>query len=475
MTTCGRRSRDAGSILPIVLVLTVVLSLVVIALAEYASGTLRLGQVAEASADRLATANGAMDNALEDVQRNTSACLLFDQDYSVTDTINGITADITCDWTGGDPGILDDFALIITGDGAGRSGHLLTVTNAASTEKIFEGPVYMAAPPSSTTMNLQAPLTIKNGDLYYTSTPSPCPGAVAVPGNLTLTPSGYAIKCKPDTWTTLFQGRKPPEPDVDGLPLQDGNDRPDPDANGCYIWPHGKYTSAPNLANQSYNYFSSGDYYFENVGTWTLNNAFVLMGWPGSTGPSIDGPDPHDSFANNPCRDAWNDADQSGAALYLGGNSAVEVDQGSTFEVSGSAHGLYNVGIQALETEGVPSTVRGNGTIVSTGSGSNKQISVQGLVWAPYASFVFDLISNEAVAALTGGAVVGELSAGASASASNFVIRVDTQPTENVLNLTATAVKDGSTSVRTVLDVRTGGNSTSYAIKSRRVVALTPE
>jgi hypothetical protein len=479
MTTNHRRPRrDEGAVLPLVLLLSVVMALVVVALADYASSTLELGKVAESSADRLATANGAMDNALEDIQRNASICLLFGQNYSLTDTINGIKADITCDWGGNEPDILDDFALIITGDGAGRTGPLLTITNAAGTDKIFEGPVYMASPPSGTSMDLQAPLTIKNGDLYYSS--SPCPGAVAKPANLTITPAGYTLKCRPFDWFTLFQGKKPPEPPVTTYTLIDdtvlGPDhRPDQDANGCYVWPPGRYTTAPSLANQSYNYFASGDYYFDNLNSWTLNNAFVLMGWPGASGPGIDGPDPHDTLANNPCRDAWNETDHSGAAVYLGGNSRIQISQGSTFEVSGKSHGDYVVGIQALEAAGVASSVHGNNAIVSTGSGSNKQISIQGLVWAPYAAFVFDLVSNEAVAALTGGAVIGELSAGASASANNFLIAVGTQPTESDLILTATAVKDGSTSVKTVLKVRSAGTSTSYAVQSRRILQLTPE
>jgi len=247
------------------------------------------------------------------------------------------------------------------------------------------------------------------------------------------------------------------------------------DSLGCNIWSPGRYTSPPVLSNHSYNYFKSGNYYFDNLGMWDIDSAFVLMGWPGSSGPGIDGPDSHDTFANNPCRSAWTEpANQTGATLYLGGNSNVRVSQNATLEISGKAQGLYNVGIQALEGPGA-STVRGDQTIVSTGSGSNKQISVQGLVWAPYASFVFDLISNDAVAALTGGAVVGELSAGASASANNFVISVDTQPTTSVLNLTATAANGGTTSVRAVLDVRTSGVSSSYGIRSRRVVGLTPE
>ena len=78
-------------------------------------------------------------------------------------------------------------------------------------------------------------------------------------------------------------------------------------------------------------------------------------------------------------------------------------------------------------------------------------------MWAPYAALEFDLISNDAVAALTGGAVVSELSAGASANANNFLIRVATKPANKVLNLTTTtpaANGQGSTSVRSVVTVQ---------------------
>ena len=84
---------DEGSILMLVLVFSVSLALVVVALATYASTTLRLGQVAERSSDRLASANGAMDSALEDLERGVGPCMLFGQDYTVTDSVNDMKSD----------------------------------------------------------------------------------------------------------------------------------------------------------------------------------------------------------------------------------------------------------------------------------------------------------------------------------------------------------------------------------------------
>ena len=236
------------------------------------------------------------------------------------------------------------------------------------------------------------------------------------------------------------------------------------------------------LDNQSYNYFRSGDYYFNNIGNWNISSAFTLFGYPGDTGPGIDGFKPNDTFANNPCNNAWTaDPNVSGATIYLGGNTQITVDQNSTFEVSGRERSGQNIAIQALATSGSgrnPSTIQGDQKIITTGPGANKQMSIEGLVWAPYAGLEFDLISNDAVAALTGGAVVSELVAGASANANNFLIRVATKPANKILHLTTTAASPngkGSTTVRSVVRVQRDGAATSYAVESRRIVGLTPE
>jgi hypothetical protein len=156
----------------------------------------------------------------------------------------------------------------------------------------------------------------------------------------------------------------------------------------------------------------------------------------------------------------------------VGGDSSITIEENAALEISGRNQGAYRVGIQALESTGVPSTLTGEDRVVLSGPGSNKQLSVQGLVWAPYTGFEFDLIANDAVGALTGGAVVSELSAGASAQANNFLITVGTQPSSSSLVFTATAQNSGTTIVRTVLTYRTDG---FYELTSRRVINLTPE
>ena len=86
-------------------------------LATYASATLRLGQVAERSSDRLASANGAMDSALEDLERGVGPCKLLGQDYTVTDSVNGLKSAVDCNWVGGRFNVGDLFAVVMTGAG----------------------------------------------------------------------------------------------------------------------------------------------------------------------------------------------------------------------------------------------------------------------------------------------------------------------------------------------------------------------
>ena len=484
--------RDRGSVLPLVLVFSVALALVVGALATYATSTLKLGQAAERASDRLASANGAMDSALEDLERGVGPCLLFGQDYTITDTVNDLTSEVECTWVGGRFNVGDLFAVVMTGAGAGRGGPLLNVTNggsSANAEKIFEGPVYIADTPradgTDPSMQMSATLSVKNADLSYST--SDCGSATpSMPSLLSIIPVGYGTQCYQEPWSDpeMFGSFTPPEPGINAtnFPNQPATNPPVTDSSGCRIWSPGTYTSPPSLDNQSYNYFRSGDYYFNDIGNWNLSSAFTLFGYPGATGPGIDGFKPGDTFANNPCNNAWsNDPDLSGATLYLGGNTQITVDQNSTFEVSGRERSGQNIAVQALRASGSgrnPSTIEGDQRIITTGPGTNKQMSIQGLVWAPYAALEFDLISNDAVAALTGGAVVSELTAGASANANNFLIRVATKPADKILNLTTTAASPngrGSTSVRSVVRVQRDGAATSYAVESRRIIGLTPE
>ncbi len=495
---------DQGSILLMVLVITVVLSLVVVGLATYASGTLRYGQVVESSADRLAAANSAMDNALEDIRRGTSPCTstTFTNgtsfSYGLSDPINGIRPTITCTVVGNDVTPVDAFALILTGaerNSGDQTGELLTVTGAASDIKKVHGPIYLAEPPRVSTpnqsINLSANLEIQDGNIEYstTGTCSPPPAIDLVVGpskKIVFNPTvGYSAVCGPGTWQSRFLPLKPTDPTINAanFPLQ-SSARPLPlvTANGqCYVWRPGQYNNAPDLGE--YNYFASGDYYFNDINTWTMQNAFVLFGWPGGTGPSIEdnkvnsnGKPAHTVNAlTNPCHDAWSSDTQIGAAVYMGGHSAINMASNASLEISGRVHDGYYIGLQALDASSVRSTISGDERILSTDAGNQKQLSVQGLVWAPYAGFEFSNIANDSVEALTGGAALSELELGAAAGTNGLAITVQSQPSVTTYYITAAATNSGTTTVRSHIQYRVEGQAKLVAVISRRVVGLTPE
>jgi hypothetical protein len=481
----GCRRRDRGSVLPIVLVVSVVLAVVVVAVAEYSATTLRYGGVVEDSADRLATANGAMDNALEEFERGASACTLTalaiggGYTYTLADTINGMFPTVTCQVVGGQLNVVDALAAIVTGEGVPAGDPLLLVFNGGGSEnarKTLTGPVYLAREPSDTSMDLDGLLTIREGDLWYTN--SVCPTTPTLPSRLTISPDGYGTRCRTESWLTLFADRKPPVPDnLASLPT--GTASPGvahATANGtCYVWEPGYYAAVPSLAANSYNYFRSGVYYFAS-GQMDISKRYVQMGHPGDDGPSLPG-DP-DSFTNNPCYERWHDPvhepDALGASVYLGGDARFYIPtNGGSLEISGRTHAGYSIGVQALEPgdPGFGESTVGLSPALIYSDGNNADVAVHGLVWAPYA-WVDLRVVNSSVGALTGGVVVAKLTVGTPANTPGFVLSVQTQPSTIDYAITTTAVNDGSTQVRTYLTYRTDG---FYELTSRRVVGLTPE
>ena len=65
---------DRGSVLPLVLVVAVVLSVVVVALAKYVTADLEYSRVAEARAERQASATSAITYGVERVRLGQTLC-----------------------------------------------------------------------------------------------------------------------------------------------------------------------------------------------------------------------------------------------------------------------------------------------------------------------------------------------------------------------------------------------------------------
>ena len=105
--------------------------------------------------------------------------------------------------------------------------------------------------------------------------------------------------------------------------------------------------------------------------------------------------------------------------------------------------------------------------IISTGTGNNKEFASQGLVWAPKGRIELGNITNSSVVQLHGGAVVAKFHIGANASINGYVIEVPSSPVSQMLMLTSTATKSGTTSIRAIVEYRA---PSEVAVKSWRIV-----
>ena len=113
-------------------------------------------------------------------------------------------------------------------------------------------------------------------------------------------------------------------------------------------------------------------------------------------------------------------------------------------EVSGRLQSGRLIGIHTLETAGIPSSIQGDAVkMIEVGPGSNKQLSIEGLMWAPYATMDFRNVSNDAVAAINGGAVLSEVFLQAPASANNFLVTNGSGVGNRRMEFIATATSPG--------------------------------
>jgi hypothetical protein len=482
----GRRlQRDRGAVLPMVLVVAVILAAVVAAVATYTAGTLRSGQVVESRADRLSAADGAMEDAIEqlELRRNMGAlCGTLAGDgsgvnFDFPSTINQASVRVNCRIVGGMLPPVDGWALVITGLGPGGtplpSGPSLEFTNGGKPE--IKGPVYMHDP-STSWMTFAQETTIVEGDIWYPDTSCANAGGkdpadvnfersgITVHGNLDFDPTTRGVYCMNQTWQQLFGSVGPVVPDFSTAPVD-----PVPDTTtipGCTVWSPGVYDTAPAFTNN--NYFRSGDYLFRDVGKMVLKGKAVHMGHD----PSLAGVYPVTD--NAPC-DAARQADApTGATMYTSGDTQIELDANSAWEISRRPHDYVRPG-GAVSTsyvafQVIDSSLSASQSLIEASSGAKKEFGAHGLFWAPHSSLLLDTVPAQKAAILRGGAVIGALEGGVTAAASGFVIEVPIATSNTKLLLTATATDTrGDTVVRVVADYRPV--SGEVAVNSWRVLS----
>jgi hypothetical protein len=489
--TTGRDGQDRGNVLPLVLVATVVLSMVVVSILGYVSASLNYGTIVEQRADRLAAADGGMRYAVERLRLGASrVCSTNGGDYIDPPDINGSRVMVRCQQVTGGFDDTSGYALILTGeeipvDDLACSDisdcYLLHSQSGASSAKVVGGPVYMADM-SDRGLYLQAPVEFRYSQLLYTdadcdaSNPD-LPDGTGDEKAASFDSDSLGLSCTERPWsadanptTGMFS-----EPNhVVPIPTGPVNPVPTVDGNGCTIWEPGYYNVAPTLG--SHNYFKSGDYVFDGV-TLYIEHSKVTAGRAVVVSGSDPTPGDTQFIPNTTCNTARNvdpgtTITTAGATFYMRNGAHIEIAQHGTLEIMRRKQGKAYVSIHVLpsQTAGVNLTdMTWNDSIIVQRPGSNKDMVIHGLVWAPDARVTLDTVTNTANGQMLGGAVLSSISVGTSSSADEFAIAIEPTDLHGKMLLTSVAAKDGqTTTIRSVVDYRPSTNYT--AVTSWRVV-----
>jgi Tfp pilus assembly protein PilX len=456
----NRRARDAGNVLPLVLVISVVLSVTVIGLANYVTTGLRYGSVVEGRADRLAAADGGMRYAVERLGSGASRiCATAGGDTIDPPDINGATVTVTCSQVGSGFDDITGWALVLTGEGAPPAAPLIESLGAASDigKKFVGGPVYM----NRLNFNTPAQLEFQYSQLLYTGTGADCSTTPAIPANVTFDSESLGIACTPRPWshdaapTGMFS-----QPNIGPLPT---NMNPAPsNVDSCKVFVPGHYTVAPVLGSN--NYFRSGNYIFDGFNL-EIKNATVTAGYR-----NPDGSDGSTQFITNTACNAARNSDPgigvitAGVTFYMQNGASFELTANGKFEVMRRKQGKSYVSVHVLDN-----SYNYDDSVILQGSGSNKDMVLHGLIWAPEARVTFSNVSNVANGQILGGAALSNVILQASASSVGFIIAVEPSDLHGKLQLDSVAELNGkTTTIRSIVDYRATNSYT--AVTSWRVI-----
>jgi hypothetical protein len=457
---------DRGAVLPLVLVCLVVISMVTIAVANYTTASMRYGQVVERRADRLAAADGGLRYAIQKMTKvGHHECPSIDPP-----DVNGAVVTLTCTNVGAGFDDTAGYALILTGEELPAGTALMSTQGGASTDKRISGLVYM----QRLAFDLQSPVRFENGQLQYSATASStCPPSPTIDANggdpdyIQFGIDHFGIVCTTQPWSRAAsptddpatpdwneQGKFSP-PLIGPLPVNNpATNNPAPSMVGtCRVFVPGYYTVAPTLG--SYNYFRSGNYVFDGF-------QLTIAGSKVTAGKVLTGNGGTQAIPNTAC-DAAIQGDnvanvtEAGVTFYLKNRASFEIRQNGTFEVLRRKQGKTYVSIHVLDD-----SLTWNDDVVLQGPGTNKDMALHGMVWAPQASITFSNVANTAEAQMLGGGVLSNIKVDASAGASGLVISVEPSDITGLVQLDSTATtSDGrSTTIRSIVDYRP---STKYA------------
>lgn len=488
---------DRGTALPLVLVITVVLSVVVLGIATYSTTSLRYATVVEDRSDALSAADAGMRYAIDQLKLRNAGCILDTQEAQlpgVDADFNDATATVVCERvTSGFEGI-QAFAAVMTAEGLNSNTSLLS-SQSGSNAKVLGGPVYMSRI-TDQAFDLTPPVRIEDGPLLYHDTTGDVPCRSKKPSEIAAVGAGTLIfepelifgpVCVTVPWTQLFDS--PTVPDLTALPIRDGGvsiatdpvtgSYVDVSGGGCRVFLPGNYVSPPDQRGHDA-YFQTGDYLFDFQGA--DKELLIRQGTATAGRVNLDvttsGLNELDAEMSAQCT-AQQAADPApageyGATFYFGGGSHIDVATQGSLEIHARVQGTDYVSVQTLcAPNGIWCNPDGDGGMVGSGStitapsngsmpdflftdsGNNKEFVAQALVYAPLGQVEFGNVSNTATQKMLGGLIVSRLVLQSSTSATNFEIAVPTSPITAVIQLTSTAVKNGKiTSIQAVTEYR---------------------
>ncbi len=435
-----RSSRDRGSVLPLVLILTVVLGALAAAIATYTATALRTTAVTNTRVHRLADAEGGMRRALQSLSA-TGTC-----PAESSSGPNGTTVTVSSCETQllSGSSTTQNFGLVLTGLGLPSAQTAWRRYNPQNDVVNIGGEVFVAAGATGSSNNVVA---LDGARVQRTD----CTAYQPEPSTWLLEPvpnqSPRALRptCTTQSWQTVS-----PAPTTLTMPTVTGSVT----EGACRVYEPGIYPSIIISSNSSKNYFRSGVYLIQG-GSFELRGDISAGFLP--NGGTIS---PTDS--NSACRAAQqtdiDDGGAGGAVFVLAGDAAITfTNQLNSFDVYGylSGNRIFSV-IAAPAGMGLPVSTRApTGSTPVINNPPTPNFRFLGEVWVP-GSFVdmANLSSWQAGRGFVGGLTASrfEFKQTGGAGGGLKIISLDIKVHVNRHRLTVTASDDrgGSTKVSAV-------------------------
>jgi hypothetical protein len=423
-----------------VLIAVSVIGIVLGAILTQADASMSSTRVVREQQRKVYAADAGVEYAIRALQKDNTICARTGQTSPLpTQTFNGRTVDVQCDTMSGTGVNGSGYAAIVTD----RSANALTTQGGGN--QVIEGPVYAAQlDPHSNNLSL----AMRNGDVYEQQASGGtgrCTSDADQPAGLTFEdPAAYQYHCV---------SAPPPDPNP-SLPTAVPAAAPAPVVTGsCTVFRPGTYSSS--IALNTSNYFVSGVYYFLNVPLSLSGSQIVVAGAPTAGDTNLNG--------NAPCNGTGDPAGTAGTGVkfIFGGSSFIDIQKGQ-MELFTRDGGPASEGTQGVSIMAVKSTASGwtkssldisgsSAPVVNVGNGSQPQLAIHGLIYAPSAKLSFQ-VTNASYTQLSGGVVVAQLSLQSSASASangtpSISVNTGTVSRKILITSTAKGVTDGGRDV----------------------------